>query len=1678
MRKKTVSSLLMLALFCVSTVARTIPRGTVGSDESPVLDNDPGRKSVAGLPLPLHGLEFGMLYVNGTAFYENNTYYLYQSDFVWIEIEAGPEALWLDLRLSHKVVPAGNTFNFTMVRDTYQVPRWNTSLIMTKANQLGTYQANITAVGPAGNNSFVFDVKVLNPSPVISLVEMDDDITSSYEPVLEGDSFQTYRDQTVNVRVKLYDLDGFDHFPTITMKYRKDPGTPETQLDETLVLTYVSSTTEFGKNVSTYTGTLSTAIDVANPTYWTPGLYRANVSVVDSSGNQFSYEFYLEILNLAPKIEDFWLSRNLYEPDQWDESQDYTVSVYFNASDGEDDKIYQYPTVEREREFWRRGVATGQNTLNLTVNDLNSSHLETPSDGNYIDVDATRYKHSVLEFWLDLSGVNTEKLDVSNIYRVDMRAYIGHTVNPGDGVTFEVQKVKYDRNKETGWVVWPESTMGGSANFSTGTYENQWKNYLFDSTYLPGNLADYANLSSQLLHCRLHVWDGTEDASLLVDYLAFTYNSTNRESFSVVGLALYTPTQVGAYYYLANEWWDSTRNLWKLDLTFSGNTTPGTYTIRLFFLDHGKLPFLEQYVTENTSYNEYFAFYKFWEFGIADATRKLTLNAWRYEAANSSIVSGHYHPKAFFNVTEPQVDPGQDVKVTVAFDDWILASPGSGVQYPWIWKNYTTYVTANTLEKWDAAAGSYEYVTTSEERPNNNGIFNTTVDDGHTYYAYMAGGNSSSTGPLVSSFAEFRIDVPFWVVRENATELEWHYKGMIDEDGANVWSTGALDHDYNSFYYWDWVDSSWKPFQLIGGGYMINQTTTLMNEAGTGKPVGETHYWNTNDTFIHRALSTDMKFRMRVDYQDRYGVESGPGATWLRIYSWNVSIRINNTLYGKLNVQNGWFSSSVVREYDLVREQVVGGGTNVSYWSAVIPASTFDSGNFTFYYWIQNSNTTSWHFGSRFSSWDQPYYHLGDDLLNVTFHHNQTLRILPNGISCTLNPLSGNLAIRRGQLAAFSTGGTIVTTGSWDLSDVRLEFRELNQLDDQPDLIPKRASEPTLYIQWNVTAPSWSATVAFDESVFMAGRYVYRLVFENHDATDNVAVSQWQEIRVLNDPPKPRVYIQDGGDTYRIIDNKPMYIQVEDLDTNPADYTSMRLEMDVQNRDLVGYPYQTAVLWTGSAAQVTLNGSNYDLNYYINGQKTYAQFPRWALLRTYNHSRFVFVDDDPSQPQTSVLNSFRVTYNVLDVPPELQRFTLRINGTEYEQADGAVTVYRNTRVYAWINFTDWDDPEWHRLESKGTLVHPDLSAEYFPNSTIYYDYARATRTYNYTFTRSHETGTYSLSFNFTDPEGTTTTSPVFDIHVLNNYPVVKNVYYNQSVANVTYTPWDFKIYRGNETFVLDVDVYDEEDSWLDDFKTERVYMTLQHKGDFFDEDYDPIVYNLTHVVTYSGNHTERWRFTTTFQISRTFYAGNLTLQVHVVDSDEITQSATRDLKILNGAPRFVGSKYWIGENITIEKNKETAAHFNVKVWAEDYEEIRSIVIKVDTRYPLVVQDTPPIVFTAIRWGHVQGTNLYVCNVTLIGDVATEDNYEYVQDLRVRWIEVRDYDYQHMEDNPELGRYKARVELDHLVKVFQYVPPKPPDYSYVIYILIGAAAVVGVSAGWWFYKNKISYRKYL
>ncbi|MHA1730977.1 MAG: hypothetical protein ACTSU5_03495 [Promethearchaeota archaeon] len=1683
------------------------PSDDDGADgTAPPVDSD-----YTGTTYSLRSLEFANFKINGTYFSENNTYYMYQNDTIVIEVQVGPDAGFVDLGLKHETFPTGNEFNFTMTRDTFQSfagdPSgtsyvYNWTLKMDGTNQTGPYQCNFTAHGPTVDRykAFYFEIRLLNPSPVIKNVTIVDPHHSSPVTILEGDSFETFRDQQLDFTAYMYDIDGKQFFPSLDLNYSKNSGDP-TNASEQIQLTYQDAAIdESGMNTSRFTGSLTTTLDVNNPTTWAPNTYTFNLTVndtyndMDGQGNKYSYYsfvFAVKVVNLPPNITEYFASPNLIDPTTWSGKQWHNVSVYINASDLEDDRVYYKNSNMRYREYMRTPYYVGLDNMERLTNPFeNLTNNIRTADGSLVEANssingASNSNPSYLYFPIRLDDVNTQKLvDDGKPFNITIWCMINQTTLAGgrDGVQLQVKRMEQDV-----WDTWAE-VGGTNISSSPGT----WRELTFRSNEFPqgGQLQKYAGPYNYYLYARLQFWDQDEEVYAAIDTANFTYSTETRETFGALALQVWGPTRSDPETHVINEWWDDSLKLWNYTIMFDRGIPAGAYTLRLIALDHGKLGYIDPAEVETQSYDSYYHMYKTQTMGIAEVTRTIILNQNKKDAINASDVAAHFHPKPEFNRTDGTLPGDEDLNITMVVQDEKLSDIYSG--QPSLVTNYTGLMFNETFQKYDGVTSQWETPSGAEVQQGDTSYMS--APDGNVY-EFTLSADQSTHYDNSSIRMDFQFNLPWWVSKENLSFFQFGIGAYISRDENNdlEWDGSVTGSDGVNFKYWDWETSSWQflPREPGPDVYYNYFSSILANDA----PDNFIHWENIsfwNNSLIGKILNDNWQCSLKIDVvdEDQTPGTSAPGEFRMTIDCWNVSLGVANDLGGRLYVHNefdpeegvGSTSSSVYyftrTSYDDVND--------VSYWTTTIPTSTFNSGNYTFHAYLQNSNSCTWFFGARYMNWEEPFYNLVDELANTSMYRNQTFQIIPHGLTCTIDLLGSNRMYRREVFQTFLVQGTLSTPGNYGSSNFKLQFKYLSG-DSSGTII--RDGGTTYPFYWDIpsgatTPTTWKANATFQVNPFRAGRYVFRAIFTNNDTTENTVGTVWQEIRIINDPPKFLIVNQQGGVVRRVVDKADLTVRVYDNDNKlDDDNYQPRLEMELQDRKN-GDAFVTAVVWQGTVSQRT-QATGYFL--YDDQDNTVVTFPAWVLARKYNESRFVLQDNDADQPQLSVYRTNRTEYDVKDVLPAFQLMKLSIDGTgtEYDDPIVGIDLYRNHNFKLMVNMTDADDPWEGDMNVTGVLHYTVQSSdETFTNSSFTYDDTNNYFFMYYYVSRTKATGLYQLTITFTDPEGnSTSTSPAFNINILNNLPVLHGVNFSKDGTNFveapltgTYSPDDFKIFRGNETLYVDAWVYDEEDSWVA-FKMQSVTLRLTHKNTAA-TDFVPIDIGFTHDSTDGSTHIEYWRASTVLPINTTFFAGNLTASLIATDTDGAATSSDRNLKVRDDPPKLI--KYTVDENITLSET----GYLNLTVWATDYEGLRSIAVKFRLDMPSVT-DYKTVKVTSASWVKSSTDNSYRFNVTLVGDLLDIDTYEYLTALKIVQISARDYDYGRIQGgkaNNEIGELGNPEDVANVEISITIIHPAggggtwDPLYTWLIIGVVGAVA--GVGFGYWFWKNKVSYRKYL
>ncbi len=782
--------------------------------------------------------------INNTKLFENNTFYLYQTESLYFtfqnvtsvsKVYLNISALTLNLKLDYK---GSNLWD--------KLQNFN--------NPVGKYHAILNYANfskPTERTYFDFFLDIGNPAPRIIKVWGSD---TSYNPtpseIVEGGIYATFRKTTFNLLVETINKGSVTNAVKLDYSdglasYSK-PLTAGTPSDP-----YRNFTYSLNFNVNTTSG---------KENQWKPSedFYTFVLNASDSAG-YYLFEFFIEIKNTPPLISKFSLSPNYVENPT---GATTTVTINVNASDFEDDRLY-YGDSERNAKYTdpvkkienKTGVTLNPNAENLNY----LKEIDWNSDAEYYTLTFTQGTNRECWIWMDVN----DEIVLNKIDSFQTKFVLRHVSYPSDKAECWIK----DFNTNT-WKLLANLT-GIGAGFVT--IVNQ-------SSQLTGNPEDYYSPTNKSMVIKFVFDDASLDQVVYLDYIDVTTTVTRRETFSRVTIAVFKPEEaIPTDIEIINYWNDGT-NQWSYDYPIENIASNyGSWTFQVLFMDHGTKDYISQTwgnfsLTYSSSSKYSYTFSeqlytfgqtfdtKIFSLGISKA---LALNISSIPYTNSSRGTAPLYDESF-NMTI-KVD-GFDTS-NLYYKDIQTRSLVSGMA---IQKN----TTSSTSRSGDEIFPTY----------NVTGSFASVNSNEGTYLGFKLVKNLPQNYAYHTAAWSLQLENKWWINWTHISEL------IVTIDN---WLNESNDVDHVNFEFWNYSSNSWV---LLSG---CQDGTALKKFSETGAVFSKSV---TSASELSSIISTSSQVTMRLNIVT--GHSELKQDYELRIDYINVTIKYRNYYTAKLTLRS------------------------------------------------------------------------------------------------------------------------------------------------------------------------------------------------------------------------------------------------------------------------------------------------------------------------------------------------------------------------------------------------------------------------------------------------------------------------------------------------------------------------------------------------------------------------------------------------------------------------------------------------------------------------------------------------------------------------------------------------------------------------------------------------------
>jgi hypothetical protein len=358
-------------------------------------------------------------------------------------------------------------------------------------------------------------------------------------------------------------------------------------------------------------------------------------------------------------------------------------------------------------------------------------------------------------------------------------------------------------------------------------------------------------------------------------------------------------------------------------------------------------------------------------------------------------------------------------------------------------------------------------------------------------------------------------------------------------------------------------------------------------------------------------------------------------------------------------------------------------------------------------------------------------------------------------------------------------------------------------------------------LRFNSTTNEWNIKMTFknnfEGTVWRSGLWYYRILVVDGGHTYSSTV--WQEFRLHNYQPRNfEIHNLQSGNYYRVTDNVNYKIYFQDYDANndyiEADGSEFNVSvfMNVYDR----YEAQD-ITWDSNTY------ARYDRVEKVQPDQHrfpfigFFNFSKNVNIGTYNNIVFQVADNDIDWPQVGTLELHDYWFTVLNHAPTIKN-VLATNTSNNE-------VYRDNWVKVSTTISDIDDYFNHInpttwtlswINSTGGYNIRNVSAECVRSNSS----GNARFDFEFFVDIRNKTGDWPMVANFRDWDGATLTSnQQLSVKIKNNLPVLKNLFLEDlDTGAVAYfgNQTDFGIYRNDHTVRITAEVYDVEDSRIEE----------------------------------------------------------------------------------------------------------------------------------------------------------------------------------------------------------------------------------------------------------------------
>ena len=1576
---------------------------TKNYEETEYIENKPKSSQV----------EMSTFEINGTQIYNNGTFYLFQEDTLFFSLKNPllTSISNVDVDIDH---PVSGAINIALTQDG-SFPEWNATY---QFSEPGICPSTLTYENTSDSITIDFTLDISNPSPrVVKVWGKDTSYNNQWTEIVEGGVYETYRDTSFDVMVEILNKEG---------------GLDEVKLDSTIL------TLDDGTNAPLYNYTTSSPIQItlATDDQWKPNenLYEYIINASDSE-DFYLFQFYIEVLNKAPLIEQFDLSQTHIPNPSGDTT---TVTISANASDFEDDQLY-YGSGQKTAKYTDPVLAVENRTgciQNSPIPD-EFSHLDNEDEGE--DYDLTFLDSGEGEFliWMKIN----DEINLNKIQDFQTKLVLQQNADAISDATLSI----YDYTGND-WDLLEDLTGGTGGSKTT---------YTHTSADVTGAASDYYSPENKTVKLKFY-YNDSSDIDMQLDYVDITTTVQRRESFSRVTLYAYAPKDNpgNAEEIEIINFWDEGNGIWSYDYVIENKEQYyGSWTFQIFFMDHGDLNYINQiwgnFSNSGTlrsssakySYNfdpqTDFGFgqvyaTKILNLGVSDSTH--ALNVTSIPSTNSS------------NGMEPYYDESINVTVDVSgFDN-------TNGELNYIEYDQRSLVSSIGIQKNTTSGSSSEAIF-----PNYNvtgSIVNTTTDTSgsNDAYAFKLVKDISQNYAYESAIFSFKLARKFWLDRDNMTSISVEIDNWFN-------TTNDLGHVYLEF--WNYSSSGW--IIPSTGSWMDGNLNTVSVNSHFQDVIS-----NSDDIEDIVSANNNFIFRLRIEPNTPTLAQDYE----LNIDFINISVAFKNYYEAKL-----YLRSSVNTEVEINLTPLKKDMWTMQY-SCVIDFEKLNlhADRFVFAFRFQNGNSTIYYYTFRkepriVSKSFQDYY-LYEPSEEVAFRNkNYTLNVRNPSILFSEETTLNKFLLVRGK-NDLAVNGTL----------------NLYTMEDHPGLVEsfeirKGTNSLSGWRRPGITYDSGTNQWSYSAGVtsYEGGVYFYRLFYRTPYGDEYA--TNWKEFRINNFQPIEFQFDFDNrenetlsrGDSYSFDFSYLDYDMSESWVQNNIgnlDILSVRVKMKNKSAgDSATWLYPNLVSYNGKSA----NRHEFSYELIIPDDITTGKYN----TSYYNWEFLVNDSNNGIQSQLAFLNYSNTEFIIQNNAPSITNILT-------DATDDAV--YRNNEIKLSFEITDSDENipnflsvSYFNISTPSPMV--DISVG---NNSVDYNAGNDNREYIYFAARDATLGQYNVSIKILDSDGREAYGEI-SFRVLNNRPVIKKVSWK---ADEYATNDNNSVYRNIDPD-YDIDpinfsiiATDVEDSWLNDNHTEEVYLLLKH------EYMDIIRINLTNIEvgSLSNGNNETWfgdyQFNNTVKGEKLF-AGEYDIEVYITDSDDDTASnLEKKVNVQNHAPKF--HQAMISE---FDMEEPKAYYYKTKI--KDGDDIEVYVFTSDQEgldflkiwyTPLTglqelgeQQQSKSFDFSDLEMSNESGTPIY--KITIEYDSLPEETVKIIMDE----IAVFDDDFG-FKPTTEYGKSAISITNfgdDEIIEI-EGVEITPPDNPLpFIFTIVGIVALIGaVIGGIYYYRKKTSWKRFL